>query len=397
MTEHINVDSRPYVKIWEQEILDRRDNLVTEYDLSQAEAEMIVVLGMSDKELGSLSSVLKADLIGSIAGSEAMVPNPDSFVIIPSLQRIEFNGKEIPLEIHEDNRIEENWLGLERSKISADDALTRLYASVNEGENNAYTVWRRDKEAAFAFNAATDPILGEARRNWDNLDVDERLEVLRHAHDLHVQAYEEGNSYGFSPVPFNLDDLGENTRGLHSIRPDGTHDIRIDREYLASASFVEALGTGNHESTHALQYDLTVAIKTGVISQEDPIYYDAVIMDYNFSEYHDSEVHGFERYSDNFIEEDANASKTAAWIAGTFDIETGTPYADLAAYDLDLAGAYLSIRSTGVENYDFLMQLRDQIEIRYAELEEREPVLPTVQTPLVPSDPGVSIEQTVAP
>jgi len=321
------IDARNYLaNDFEKELFQERALLILEHGLSEAEASMVVVSKLSDDELISLSVPFKADLVDALAESEDSIPNPDKNIIISSKQRADYEARGIDIALHTDfEDIGKNFLGYENYTISADDVLARVYKHTKVSqEGSAFDQWEDKNRLALFKSLATDPVLADARANWKDMGIEQRLETIKHVHVLHIQSLD--TKFSISASDISHADLGEYDHGSFVF---SNQNIKIHTDLLQNGSFSDVLDIILHEGVHAIDYQLKKELENGRIDESHPMYFDISIIARNYDDYHSHQSEGIERYMENVIEQRARLSQNASLFTGIFDLENGTVYPDV--------------------------------------------------------------------
>jgi len=141
-----------------------------------------------------------------------------------------------------------------------------------------------------------DGIDGLKPYRWDNLGLEERVEVLQNAHNVMAAIYRfEPSPVGVATLPPKL--LGDFTHA--------TRNIRINRRLVAGDDRVEALATLLHESRHAYQWHLAQHVRRGFGWHSESEWTLAQEWSDNFYNPKSAQLHGFREYRNQPVEEDA--------------------------------------------------------------------------------------------
>ncbi len=186
----------------------------------------------------------------------------------------------------------------------ADEQLLRLHNSFYYG--NAYQSWDQGKQIELAEELMHDPLLVNARKRWDipegqngHIALDERVAVLQHVIDKQAQIYQEGNNYGVFRATIESADLPGRVFGGFS---DLSQQMVVSDKHLMAKNFDDCITAAIHEQHHAVQLAVKIAVQNDIITPEDPIFFDAIVIANNTSlggRYFSSDKYGEDIYKRN--------------------------------------------------------------------------------------------------
>ncbi len=332
----LNIDARPYLnRDFEKALFEKMDKVMAEYELPKGHAAMVIVLGLSNREITQLSTPAKAHLIDSIVNFEGKLPHPKLEEV--SIFSSEYWEKDLAIVdlasllgmipdfvIHEDFE-----KSTQADFIEADTALNRLYEHTRNGtydaNRNPIGYWGFLKELELIPILASDPVLSEARENWADYSTEQKRDTFQYLHGIHMQVFAASNDYGIKELPIKIEDTGD-AGGYYN-----GDEIVIGDEGVENASFNWLLGAVLHEGRHHIDKSIQTALLEGRITPDDPLFFDAVIVARNYDDYHEPYVNGdvkkidpskVDHYLNNVTEQYARASAVIAKIAGILDPDT---------------------------------------------------------------------------
>jgi hypothetical protein len=180
-----------------------------------------------------------------------------------------------------------------------DTARTSLHSFIDAGE--AYYEAERKTSEGIADTLAGDRKVQKALSNWQNMDDDARLGVLKHVAALHCE------QAGFGPVEIELADWpasgGRMRKGSFNQH---AQKIRINR---AVANFwddpVKVIGTTVHENHHNRQMQLGKAFEDRQLQPGDRDYVAAAVLNDGFQHGYIQSSLNHEQYRDQLVEKTA--------------------------------------------------------------------------------------------
>ena len=179
------------------------------------------------------------------------------------------------------------------------DAMAKLHDSLEP--SFAYQAWDADKKRQFIDTLVGDELLIEAREKWDEMSVEDRLDVARHVADIEAQIYARGNDYGIKTVGearINYDLVGTNKGGSFGFM-DGleVNPVMLERFDFAMEWII-------HEQFHKIQKTISSHFSSGEMSEKDPLFYDAMVLSSagHFPIPPDGNPEGMERYRNSPLE-----------------------------------------------------------------------------------------------
>jgi hypothetical protein len=135
-------------------------------------------------------------------------------------------------------------------------------------------------------------------KQWRELDLEQRTEVLQNAHDVVAAVYH------FRPCSVELASLRSGTLGEFF---EETGIIKINRKLVAGNNSVQPLRTLLHESRHAYQWDFLQPVRRGFGWYSEADWTLAQEWSDNFADYRTAEQDSFQEYLNQPIEVDARS------------------------------------------------------------------------------------------
>ena len=156
-------------------------------------------------------------------------------------------------------------------------ALIRIYNFT--GEDAFFMAWESQKMDELAQTMRDDPVLIQARQNWNHLSKKEKIEVLQHVADLEIDTF--GGPTNMSKRRVTEKDLGQYTYGQYS---SFTNVIQINLTNPAvGRSFEMSVGVTLHEAMHAFDDHLDGLYTWGNLKKNDPKYIFAKLLYTSYS------------------------------------------------------------------------------------------------------------------
>lgn len=136
-----------------------------------------------------------------------------------------------------------------------DQTLHEIYKHYDPNEDADFVAFVTERKIEMAERFQNDPIIRNAQENWDDMNIEERLEVAKYIHNI------QAKTYGFKPVDVNAEAIGgvmSEVEGQYNSR---LKDISLDSESPLwglwktgiNNDFNSFFDTMIHEGDHAFQ------------------------------------------------------------------------------------------------------------------------------------------------
>jgi hypothetical protein len=233
------------------------DGLSKEAKISKSDAAIRIIDTLSQKQIRELPALAKSELIAAIDDTTEMTP--DKYF-----------------------------------------ALRKVYT--NTSEDPSFQVWDAEKQVELAQKLSEHPALVDAKKNWHNMNDQEKLQALRVAVDITIETY--GSDIGAVSVPLNyIDHPNPNVYGLY-LPGMRAMFLNINADAIPE-NFQESMTVTVHEALHAYHHQLEDRVRDGTLDEDHPAYGYAHILKESGTRYI---FNGFD-----FIAYTSNPTEKHAW------------------------------------------------------------------------------------
>lgn len=159
-------------------------------------------------------------------------------------------------------------------------ALKKLYT--NAVEDPAFYLWDAEKQLELSKAVRDNPVLQKARKDWDIISDQEKLNAMRVAADLTIQIY--GADIGAKTVPLDyMQYQEENIYGMYI--PSARAMFLNLKSPKVPEDFKETVSVTIHEALHAYHHQLIDKLEAGTLDKDHPSYKYAELMKESYTRY----------------------------------------------------------------------------------------------------------------